>query len=207
MCKRARLSGQNDVIYVSQEDLYRGAGKDMKSTVRRVRWSRQIEHSILTLTLPVYGEVCARLPVVRVKSTVKRYKLPLELLRRAVILSGIALAQDTALNENPTLHAVESWPFVHPQFACEQKIEGPLSKDEIAAALKSAPKKYWNHQATLQRGIGSSAIPSSVCLLNSIHKDDGKLITSDPYKTAEIILQQRVAMAQIPTIVYLCTGI
>jgi len=162
VCKRARLSGQNDIIYVSQEDLYRGAGKDMKSTVRRVRWSRQVEHSILTLTLPVYGKVCAHLPVVRTKSTVKRYKLPLELLRRAMILSCVALAQDTALNENPKLLAVESWPAVYPQFACEQKIEGPLSKDEIAAALKSSPKKYWNYQATLQRDIGSSAIPSRV---------------------------------------------
>ncbi len=55
VCKRSRLSGQNDVIYVSQEDLYRGAGKDMKSTVRRVRWSRQVEHSLLTLTLTSGG--------------------------------------------------------------------------------------------------------------------------------------------------------
>ena len=34
--------------------------------------------------------------------------------------------------------------------------------------------------------------------MNSIHKDDGKLITSDPHKTASMILQHRVAMAQIP---------
>ena len=26
VCKRSRLSGQNDVIFVSQEDLYRGMG-------------------------------------------------------------------------------------------------------------------------------------------------------------------------------------
>ena len=84
VCKRSRLSGQNDAIYVSQEGLYRGA-KDMKSTVRRVRWSRQIEHSLLTLTLPVYGKICERPPVVRIKSAVKRFKLPLELLRRAIV--------------------------------------------------------------------------------------------------------------------------
>ena len=105
---------------------------------------------------------CERPPVVKIKSAVKRFKLPLELLRRALILSCIALAQDTALNENPTLEAVGSWPFVQPQFACEQKMEGPLSKDEIAAALRSSPKRYWNHQAILQRDIGSSAIPSRV---------------------------------------------
>ena len=77
-------------------------------------------------------------------------------------------------------------------------MEGALSKDEIAAAFKSSPKKYWNHQASLQRDIGSSAVTSSGCLLNSIHEDDGKSITSDPNETASMILQHRVAMAQIP---------
>ena len=77
-------------------------------------------------------------------------------------------------------------------------MEGALSEDEVAAALRSSPKAYWNHQASLERDAGSSAIASSACLLNSIHKDDGRLITSDPNETAGMILQHRVHMTQIP---------
>ena len=44
VCERSEMTGQNDVIYVSQKDLYRGAGKEMKSTVRRMWWSRYVDH-------------------------------------------------------------------------------------------------------------------------------------------------------------------
>ena len=170
----------------------------MKSTVRRVRWSRQIERSLLTLTLPTYGKKRQQLPVERVNSIVRRFKFPVELLRRATILCCIASAQDTALNDNPMLEAVASWPYVKLQFVCEQKMEGTLSSDEIAAALRSSPKDYWKNQASLERDVGSSAIASSACLLDSIHEDDGKVITLDPNKTAGMILQHRLRMSQIP---------
>ena len=126
------------MIYVSQEDLYRGAGKDMKSIVRRVRWSRQVEHSVLTLTLPVYGRMHEQSLVIRTKSAVRRFKLPLEFLRRAVVLSSIAQAQDTALPENPKLEATGLWPMVRPKFVGEQERGGALSEDEVAAALRSS---------------------------------------------------------------------
>ena len=95
------------------------------------------------------------------------------------------------MHDNPMLEAAASWPYIQPQFSCEQKMEGTLSSDEIAAALRSSPKDYWKHQASLERDVGSSAIASSACLLNSrlIHEDDGKVITLDPNKTAGMTLQ------------------
>ena len=46
--------------------------------------------------------------------------------------------------------------------------------------------------------MGSSAIASSACLLNSIHEDNGNVITLDPNETAGMILQHRRHMSQIP---------
>ena len=113
------------MIYVSQEDLYRGVGKEMKSTVRRIRWSRTVDHSVLSLTLPLYGSRPDNLPPmpVRVKSLVKRFKLPCELLCRAAFLSIIGLAQDTSLSENPMLKATDAWPCAESYFISEQQMD------------------------------------------------------------------------------------
>ena len=72
------------------------------------------------------------------------------------------------------LKAVNSWPFVQSQFVGEQQMEGALSEDEIAAALRSSPKAFWNHQASLEKDAGSSATASSACLLDSICSDGGQ---------------------------------
>ena len=53
-CGRFRLSGQNDVVFVQQEVLWQGFRSGLaKSTLRRVRWSKSIDHSILYVTVPL----------------------------------------------------------------------------------------------------------------------------------------------------------
>ena len=86
-CERSVARGQHDVCYVQQETLWNGVKTGMlKSTVRRLLWSTKIDHSLVTLALPLFGQRRCLPPVPRIKSDVNRLKIPGELLRREVFL-------------------------------------------------------------------------------------------------------------------------
>ena len=86
-CKRSRLSGQNDIVFVEQEALWQGLRSGLaKSTLRKVRWSTSIDHSILCVTVPLAIVAPSQPSVPRVKSVVRRLKLPARLLLRAKLL-------------------------------------------------------------------------------------------------------------------------
>ena len=99
ICKRRVLTGQNDVVYVPQELLWGGyKTKTMKSTVRKVPWHPTVDHSVVWLTLPIFGVLQQTLPVVnRLKVENRRFKFPVELLRRAIMLSRISDQMDEAM--------------------------------------------------------------------------------------------------------------
>ena len=92
------MSGQNDVVFVQQEVLWQGfRSGQAKSTLRRVRWSKSIDHSILYVTVPLLVAVPSQHSVPRVRSEVKRLRLPDSLLQRAGLLRIIGAQHDEAM--------------------------------------------------------------------------------------------------------------
>ena len=62
--------------------------KAMKSAVKKVLWHPTVDHSVVRLTIPIFGVPQKTIPVVnRLKVENRRLKLPVELLRRAILLS------------------------------------------------------------------------------------------------------------------------
>ena len=170
---------------------------ELKSTVCRVEWSRKIDHSLVTLALPLFGKNRCLPPVVRIKSNVKRFRIPGGLLRRAVFLTGISAKHDDMLRAGVTDSVPESWVSV--RSALQQ--EPPMlieTVEAMAAAKVNAPQDYWSRLTVLQYDNGAPAGVSAVCMLNCVRRRG--VVTDDPAKTARAILEHRREMAQVPDV-------
>ena len=75
-----------------------------------------------------------------------------------------------------------------------------MTPEEVSAASVNAPKGFWNHFQGRERdpGVDTTAVSSSVLLQLIVNEVDGRVITSDSTKTADLILQHKRQMAQIP---------
>ena len=126
-------------MYSREETLWNGVktGK-LKSTVRRVLWSRKIDHSLVTLMLPLFGERRCLPPVLRFKSNVNRLKIPGKLLRRAVFLTGISGKHDDNLRVGLTGSVHESWTAVKNTLQTEPPVLVDTA-EAMAAARINAP--------------------------------------------------------------------
>ena len=75
-CKRSRLSGQNDIVFIEQEALWQGLRSGLaKSVLRSDWWSSSIDHSILRVTVPLVTVAPSQPSVPRVWSEVRRLRL------------------------------------------------------------------------------------------------------------------------------------
>ena len=103
------MSGQNDVVFVKQEVLWQGMRSGLaKSTLRRIRWSKTIDHFVLYVTVPLEA-VQSQETVPRVKSAVQRFRLPDSLLNRARLMQIIGTQHDETMRDDPCLSASGAW--------------------------------------------------------------------------------------------------
>ena len=204
-CKRSRLSGQNDIVFVEQEVLWQGLQSGLaKSTLRRVRWSTSIDHSILHVTVPLAMVAPSQPSVPRVKSVVWRLMLPARLLLRAKLLRLIGTRHDEAMRVDPSLTVSGALSKIGENFyePTMEKVE--MTPEEFSAAVVNAPKLFWDFQEILGKDAGSAEVVSSAGLLDCLCNTDGSLLEGDNRKTAGLILRHRQDMATVP--VELCCG-
>ena len=199
ICKRRVLTGQNDVVYVPQELLWGGyKTKAMKSTVRKMLWHPTVDHSLVWLTLPIFGVLQQVLPVVnRLKVENRRFKLPVELLRRAILLRKLSDQMDEAMR-NGAASVQDAWAKID---GCRTSVTvEAMTAEEVSAAYVNAPKGFWDHFGKRESdpGVDTTAVSSSVLLQLIVNELDGSVITSNSTETADLILQYRRQMAQIP---------
>ena len=135
------MTGQNDLIYVPQELLFRGyKAKAMKSTVKKVLWHPTLDHSVVRLTIPIFGLPQRMLPVVnRPKIENRRFKLPVDLLRKAILLSRVRDQMDDAMMNGANVQT--SWSKVDSCYKTPHKVES-MTPQEVSAASVNAPKGF-----------------------------------------------------------------
>ena len=198
-CGRFGMSGQNDVMFVQQEVLWHGLRSGLaKSTLRRVRWGKSIDHSILFATVPLMLAVPRQHIVPRIWSTVKRLRLPESLLLRAQLLRIIGTQQDEALKVDPSMTASAAWSQIGGSFYVPTMVKGVMTSEELSAAFVNAPRAFWDFQEGLEKDAGSRGVVSSANLLDCICDCDGHVVEGDSTKTGEVILRYRQTMAQFP---------
>ena len=143
-CKRSRMSGQNDVVFVEQEVLWQGIRSGTaKSKLRRVRMELISDHSILYATVPLANVAPNHPSVPRVRSGVSRLKLPENLLLRAKFMRLIGTQQDEAMLRDPSLTASGAWSKIGQSFYEPTMDKVMMTTEEISAAVDSAPKLSW----------------------------------------------------------------
>ena len=199
------MSGQNDIVFIEQEVLWQGLRSGLaKSTLRRVRWSTSIDHLILRVTVPLAIVAPSQPSVPRVKSVVRRLKLPARLLLRAKLLRMIGTQHDEAMLVDPSLTVGGAWGKIGEDFYKPTMEKVEMTSEELSAAPVNAPKLFWDFQEVLGKEAGSAEIVSSAGLLDCICNNDGSLFEGDSRKTARHILRHRQVMATVP--VKLCCG-
>ena len=200
-CDRSRMTGQNDMIYVSQESLWSGyKTKLMKSTVKKIVWHPTIDHSVVRTTIPIFGVLQEVAPIVnRRKVNGRRFKPPVELLRKAIFLRTIRDQMDDAMMKGASsVHT--AWSKVDECYKTTHKVDN-MTPQELSAASVNAPKGFWDHFGAIQQEPGFiNSISSGVLLELIVDENDGSVITADGTKTADLILQHRRKMAQIPRV-------
>ena len=169
----------------------------LKSTVRRVHWSSKIDHSLVTMMLPVFGESCCLPPVVRIRNNAKKFHVPGALLPRAALLAGISAKHDDVLRAGVTNSAVDSWVAVKNTLQ-EEPLSLPVTAEAMSAAKNNAPQNYWNRLAVLKCDNGAPTAISSECMPRCVRRRG--VITYDTLKTADVVLDHRKDMAQVPVV-------
>ena len=116
----------------------------MKSTVKKVLWHPTVDHSIVWLIIPIFGVPQKTPPVVnRLKIENRRFRLPVELLRKTILLSKIRdQIDDAILGGAASVQA--SWSKVDNCYKTPHKVES-MTPEEVLAASVNAPKCFWNH--------------------------------------------------------------
>ncbi|MCG3769690.1 MAG: hypothetical protein JW384_00819 [Nitrosomonadaceae bacterium] len=204
-CKRSRLSGQNDIVFIEQEALWQGLRSGLaKSELRSDWWSSSIDHSVLRVTVPLVTAGPSQPSMLRVWSEVRRLRLAKRLELRANMIQLIGIQTDEALVDDPGLTASGAWRKIGEAFYEPTMDKTVMTPEELSAAAVNAPKLLWDFQKILRKEAGSAEAVSSAGLLDCICNNDGSLLEGDPQKTALLILQHRQAMATIPA--RLCCG-
>ena len=195
---RSIARGQHDVIYVQQETLWNGVQTEtLKSTVRRVHWSSKIDHSLVTLMLPVFGESRCLPSAVRIRNNAEKFYVPGELLPRAARLARISSKHDDVLRSGVTDSVVGAWAAVKNTLQ-EEPLSLPVTAEAMSAAKINAPQNYWNRLAGLKCDNGAPTAISSECMLRCVRHRG--VITVDPRKTGDVVLDHRKEMAQVPVV-------
>ncbi len=191
-CKRSRLSGQNDIVFIEQEALWQGLQSGLaKSVLRSDWWSSSIDHSILRVTAPLATVVPSQPIVPRVWSVVQRLRLPERLEVRANLVRLIGTQLDETLVADPELTASGAWGKIGGAFYEPTMEKTVMTPAELSAAAVNAPKLLWDFMKILRKEAGSAEAVSSAGLLNCICNSDGSLLEGDPQKTAGLIHQHR----------------
>ena len=73
-----------------------------------------------------------------------------------------------------------------------------ITLEELTAAYVNAPKGFWHDMAEEEKDPGDDNLVSASIMLEFIMNEDGIKLTSDSTQTADIILQHRIRMAQVP---------
>ena len=129
-----------------------------------MEWRLRNSHSLVTLSLPLFGKSRCLPPVPRVKSNVNRFKMPGELLRRAALLSVIGEKHDDVVRSNVPASVQDSWVAV--KSAVHMELSVPINTDEaMAAAQKNAPQLFWNGLAELEKDSGAPDNVTADCML------------------------------------------
>ena len=135
--------------------------------------------------------------VTRLKVENRRFKLPVELLRRAILLRRLSEQMDEAM-KNGAASVQEAWAKID---SCRTSVAvEAMTAEEVSAAYVNAPKGFWDHFGKRERVPGvDTAVSSSVLLQLIVNELDGSIIPINSTETADLILQQyRRQMAQIP---------
>ena len=200
-CDRSRMSGLNDVIYIPEDTLWHGyMNGSCKASLQKKLWDGvdgAIDHSILLARIPLFGYAApSRCPRPKSRRVQRRTRFPLDLLRRAILMSLMTEQQDIAI-QKPNATILSSWSEVKPQ--AQVKItKAVLTPSEISAAFKNGPGKFWEHQLAFASDPGSSGSISSAMLRECLSNEDGSLITSDPKECVRLIEEHRALIASIP---------
>ena len=172
------MSGQNDIVFVEQEVLWQGLRSGLaKSVLCRVRWSTSVDHSILRVTVPLAIVAPSQPRMPRVKSVVRRLRLPERLLLRANLLRLIGTQHDEAMLADPSLTASGAWSKIGEDFYEPTMEKVVMTPAELPAAKVNAPKLFWDFQEILRKEAGSAKVVSSAGLLFCIKlcNTDGSL--------------------------------
>ena len=163
------MSGLNDVIFIPEaETLYHGyMNGSCKAILQRRLWDGvdgAIDHSLLLTRIPLFGCVAPpRRPCPKSGRVQRRTQFPLDLLCRAICMSVMLTEQQDTAIQKPKATVLSSWLEVKPQLAVKST-NAALTPPEVSAALKSAPRKFWEHQLALASDFGSDENISSAVL-------------------------------------------
>ena len=127
------------------------------------------------------------LPAVnRPKIEKRRFKLPVDLLRKAILLSRVRDQMDDAMMNGSNLQT--SWSKVDSCYKTPRKVES-MAPQEVSAASVNAPNGYWNHFEQRENDLGddTTTVSSSILLQLIVNEVDGSVVTSDSTKTADLI--------------------
>ena len=115
----------------------------------------------------------------------------MELLRRAVFLTGISGKHDDNLRVGVASSVHESWMAVKNTLQMEPLVLVDTA-EAMSAARINAPQDYWSRLADLQYDNGAPAGVSAACMLNCVRWRG--VITDDPAGTAQVVLEHRKGM-------------
>jgi len=198
-CGRGKMTGQNDVVFVDQETLFFGLKSGLTTSLRKVAWSKAIDHAVVKVTIPLVDAAVHSSPrVQRKRSAVRRLRLPAKLLVRAKLLRMIGLQHDQALQGDVLLTAGDGWRKVAGRFDEPAVSVEEMTSEELSAALKNAPRAFWEHQEYFEKDAGDIEVVSSASLLDCICNPDGSLLVGDSRETAGFIVRHRQEMAEVP---------
>ena len=74
----------------------------------------------------------------------------------------------------------------------------PVTSEAMSAAKINAPQDYWSRLAVLKYDNGAPNAISSECMLRCVRCRG--VITVDPKKTGDVVLDHRKEMAQVPVV-------